>query len=60
LRFWNHEVMGNLEGVLEAILQVMQARALSPAPSPASGRGESHGPAPSPASGRGEVPEGSA
>jgi very-short-patch-repair endonuclease len=46
LRFWNHEVMGNLEGVLEAILQAMQARALSPAPSPASGRGE--------------VPEGSA
>ena len=35
LRFWNHEVMGEIEGVLEAI-----RLALSPSPSPANGRGE--------------------
>ncbi len=40
LRFWNHDVMGNLEGVLEAILCVLQESTLpSPQPSPASGRG---------------------
>ena len=36
LRFWNNEVMQQLEGVLEKIRLV----ALSPGPSPASGRGE--------------------
>ena len=35
LRFWNNEVMQQLEGVLEQI-----HLALSPGPSPASGRGE--------------------
>ena len=35
LRFWNNEVMQNLGGVLEQIKS-----ALSPSPSPASGRGE--------------------
>lgn len=35
LRFWNHEVLGEMEGVLERI-----RLALSPSPSPASGRGE--------------------
>lgn len=37
LRFWNHEVMHQLEGVLE---QIRNAVALSPSPSPTSGRGE--------------------
>ncbi|MFZ3017205.1 MAG: endonuclease domain-containing protein [Gallionella sp.] len=37
LRFWNNEVMQQLEGVLE---QVRCALTLSPNPSPASGRGE--------------------
>lgn len=37
LRFWNHEVMQQLEGVLE---QIRNAVALSPGPSPTSGRGE--------------------
>jgi len=36
LRFWNNQVMRQLEGVLEQIRLV----ALSPCPSPASGRGE--------------------
>ena len=36
LRFWNNEVMQELEGVLEKIRMV----ALSPSPSPTSGRGE--------------------
>ncbi len=37
LRFWNNDVMKNLEGVLETIRCTL---ALSPGPSPASGRGE--------------------
>jgi very-short-patch-repair endonuclease len=37
LRFWNNDVMQNLEGVLEQIHGVLT---LSPSPSPASGRGE--------------------
>ncbi len=37
LRFWNNDVMQNLEGVLE---RIRDAVALSPGPSPASGRGE--------------------
>lgn len=43
LRFWNHEVMGNLEGVLEAIHMALRSRTLSPGPSPARGRGENEG-----------------
>ena len=39
LRFWNHEVMQQIEEVLESIRQAVQ-RTLSPVPSPASGRGE--------------------
>jgi len=52
LRFWNNEVMGELEGVLEKIRLT-----LSPDPSPASRRGEQDAPLapdPSPASRRGE------
>ncbi|MCX5876429.1 MAG: endonuclease domain-containing protein [Deltaproteobacteria bacterium] len=37
LRFWNHEVMHQLEGVLE---QIRSTITLSPDPSPTSGRGE--------------------
>jgi very-short-patch-repair endonuclease len=37
LRFWNNEVMQQLEGVLE---QIRGAIALSPGPSPTCGRGE--------------------
>jgi very-short-patch-repair endonuclease len=37
LRFWNNEVMQQLEGVLE---QIRITISLSPGPSPASGRGE--------------------
>ena len=40
LRFWNHEVLGNPEGVQEAILRALQEPSSpSPQPSPASGRG---------------------
>jgi very-short-patch-repair endonuclease len=38
LRFWNNEVLGQTEAVLEKIRLVVLA--LSPSPSPASGRGE--------------------
>jgi very-short-patch-repair endonuclease len=37
LRFWNNDVMQNLEGVLE---EIRNALTLSPGPTPASGRGE--------------------
>ena len=52
LRFWNNDVMQQLEGVLEQI-----RCALSPGPSPTSGRGEDPralSPDPSPTRGRGE------
>ncbi|NJM13484.1 MAG: endonuclease domain-containing protein [Synechococcaceae cyanobacterium SM1_2_3] len=39
LRFWNHDVMKQLEGVLERIGQAVVAPS-PPTPSPASGRGE--------------------
>ena len=38
VRFWNDEVLKNLEGVLEELLQQLEAPP-SPQPSPASGRG---------------------
>ena len=40
LRFWNNDVMGNIEGVMQAI-----AMALTPGPSPG-GRGERKSPSP--------------
>ena len=41
LRFWNNEVLANIEGVLETIrLSLEQVRTPSPSPSPARGRGE--------------------
>ncbi|MHB8536049.1 MAG: endonuclease domain-containing protein [Sulfuricaulis sp.] len=40
LRFWNNEVMENMEGVLERIAAAVKNQAPSPlSPSPASGRG---------------------
>jgi very-short-patch-repair endonuclease len=50
LRFWNNEVMQALDAVLERIRVV----ALSPGPSPASGRGEPRSDTPSSARGLGE------
>jgi hypothetical protein len=41
LRFWNHDVIGRTDVVLEAIFDVLQARSRSPGPSP-DGRGECH------------------
>ncbi|WP_043366839.1 endonuclease domain-containing protein [Cupriavidus sp. WS] len=78
LRFWNNEVLGQTDAVLERVREValrlghVDAPALSPGPSPASGRGEqtvgSRGRAnrttsspselPSPARGRGAGGEG--
>ena len=44
LRFWNNDVIGNLEGVLEAILEAVSAEAPPhPDPLPASGERESPG-----------------
>ena len=37
LRFWNNEVLGNLDGVLERVLEVLSAP--SPQPSPIEGEG---------------------
>lgn len=39
LRFWNNEVMQNIEGVLVVILQYLQIVAPSPQPSPTRGEG---------------------
>lgn len=39
IRFWNHDVLLNTESVIDEILRVVQARTLSPNPSPR-GRGE--------------------
>ncbi len=39
LRFWNNEVMQNIEGVLAVILQYLQAVSPSPQPSPTGGEG---------------------
>ncbi len=39
LRFWNNEIMSNLEGVLSNIASVTSDFPLSPGPSPARGEG---------------------
>ena len=54
LRFWNNDVMQQLEGVLEQIRLT-----LSPAPLPQVGEGSNSESLPSPASGRGAGGEGS-
>jgi very-short-patch-repair endonuclease len=56
LRFWNNDVMQQLDGVLERIRCAVLGGALSPGPSPASGRGEAS--LPSPIHGRGAGGEG--
>jgi len=40
LRFWNNDVLQQLEGVLETIRSALSSSALSPNPSPVNGRGE--------------------
>jgi very-short-patch-repair endonuclease len=53
LRFWNNEVLGNLDGVAERICQALAVTPPSPRPSPARGEGAStvltRGPTPMPA-----------
>lgn len=39
LRFWNNEIMGNLEGVLTTILEAVTSRPSPPAPLPLGERG---------------------
>ena len=39
LRFWNNEIMNNLEGVLVSIMAAVNEAPLSPSPSPARGEG---------------------
>jgi very-short-patch-repair endonuclease len=39
LRFWNNEIMNNLEGVLVNIMAAVNEAPLSPSPSPARGEG---------------------
>ncbi len=40
LRFWNNELMNEMEGVLERIRLALIHETLSPGPSPVNGRGE--------------------
>ena len=40
LRFWNNEVMGNVEGVLTKIAQVLQQTKTRPPPQPSPCQGE--------------------
>ncbi len=40
LRFWNNEMMNEMEGVLERIRLALIQETLSPSPSPVNGRGE--------------------
>jgi methionyl-tRNA synthetase len=42
LRFWNNEVLGNIEGVLSLIYQAVENGALTPSPSPADAGEGSH------------------
>ena len=45
LRFWNNEVLGNLEGVWERIsIEVERGRSPSPQPSPVEGEGARNAP----------------
>ncbi len=39
LRFWNNEIMNNLEGVLVSVMTAVNEVPLSPSPSPARGEG---------------------
>ncbi len=57
LRFWNHEVLQNMEGVLmviaEALISRRDGHQPSPQPSPLKGEGAKRGIAPSPFKGEG-------
>jgi very-short-patch-repair endonuclease len=53
LRFWNNELMNEMEGVLERIRLELSHETFSPSPSPTSGRGERSHDA-SPVNGRGK------
>jgi len=57
IRFWNNEVLGNLEGVLQAIVMALAPQDPHPNPLPQAGEGargahRKHREAPSPACGR--------
>mgnify|MGYP000678056433 CR=1 FL=1 len=39
MRFWNNEIMSNLDGVLAAVMDAVAGSPLSPGPSPARGEG---------------------
>jgi very-short-patch-repair endonuclease len=39
MRFWNNDIMSNLDGVLSTVLAAATVSPLSPAPSPARGEG---------------------
>jgi very-short-patch-repair endonuclease len=54
LRFWNNEVLGNLEGVLTAIAAELANHAPSPQPSPQRGEGGKSVPSPLGGEGQGE------
>jgi very-short-patch-repair endonuclease len=43
LRFWNNELMNEIEGVLERIRLALTNETLSPGPSPTSVRGKEEG-----------------
>ncbi|MGB3865695.1 MAG: DUF559 domain-containing protein [Xanthobacteraceae bacterium] len=40
LRFWNNDVLGNIDGVLEVIIDALRVSPPTPAPSPPQERGE--------------------
>jgi very-short-patch-repair endonuclease len=52
LRFWNNEVLGNLEGVLTVLLEALTARPAGPPPHPAAPPSAAQ--PPSPARGEGD------
>ncbi|MBN8978778.1 MAG: endonuclease domain-containing protein [Rhizobiales bacterium] len=43
LRFWNHDVLGNVDGVLEIIFGALRVAPPTPDPSPPQERGEGNG-----------------
>lgn len=43
LRFWNNDVLGNIDGVLEIIIGALHEAPPTPDPSPPQGRGEGNG-----------------
>jgi very-short-patch-repair endonuclease len=43
LRFWNNDLLTNIDGVLEVILEALASPSPSPQPSPRRGEGAGHG-----------------